>query len=225
MTIAERLAQVREQIRDAALRSGRDSQGVRLIAVSKRQPIERIRAAYEAGHRDFGENYPQGLFERAHLLPGDVRWHMIGHLQSNKARRTGELAAMIHTVDSVKVARKLDLGAAARVDPVPVLVQVNVARERGKSGVDPRGLEELLGLLRAFENLQVCGLMVIPPFDEQPRRWFSALREARDRAVVATGVPLPELSMGMSGDFTIAVEEGATMVRVGTAIFGERDAN
>ncbi len=220
-SVAERLAEVMARIGDAARMADRSAEEIRLVAVSKRQPPERIRAAYDAGHRDFGENYVQGLVAHAELLPDDAVWHMIGHLQSNKAKRAAEYAAWIHTVDSVKVARGLAKGASGR----SVLLQVNVAGEAGKAGVLPDAVEPLVLELSTFEGVQLRGFMLIPPNDGQSAAHYDALRELRDRVQASSGVPLPELSMGMSGDFAVAVACGATIVRVGTSIFGVRDVS
>lgn len=225
MTIAERLTEARVRIARAAERAGRDPSSVRLVAVSKLHPADSIREAYEAGQRDFGENYAQELVRKAESLADlpDLRWHMIGHLQTNKARHVAPAAAMVHTVDSPKLAAELGRRALAVGRTIDVLVEVNVARDPAKSGCLPEQLPEVLAAIREQSTLRARGLMTIPPFTEDPegaRPFFAMLRELRD----AHGGPeaLPELSMGMSHDVEVAVEEGATIVRVGTAIFGER---
>jgi len=227
MTIAERLTQARERIARAAERAGRDPNTVRLVAVSKTHPASAIREAYEAGQRDFGENYAQELVRKAESLADlpDLRWHMIGHLQTNKARLVAPLVATVHTVDSPKLAVELGRRALAAGRTINVLVEVNVARDAAKSGCSPDQLGDVLAALREQPALRTRGLMTIPPFTEDPegaRPYFAQLRELRDAHGGAE--VLPELSMGMSHDVEVAVEEGATIVRIGTAIFGARPA-
>lgn len=218
MSVTENLQVVRARIAEACAASGRTKDAVRLVAVSKRQPDERLREAFEAGHRDFGENYVQEILRKMELLP-EARWHMIGHVQTNKAKKLGG-AAMVHTVDSAKVGRALARGVpeGARL---PVLIEVNVAEEATKAGVAPAQVVPLLEALAALEPLEPLGLMCIPPVGDG-RRWFAALRRLVERARASTGLPLPELSMGMSADYEDAIAEGSTLVRVGTAIFGPR---
>lgn len=223
--IAKRLAEVRERIARAAESADRDPETVRLVAVSKLHPAEAIREAYEAGQRDFGENYAQELVHKAEALadlPG-IRWHMIGHLQSNKARIVAPHAAMVHTIDSPKLASELGRRASALGRTLEVLVEVNVASDPNKSGCHPDDLEPILDAIAAQPGLRARGLMTIPPFTEDPegaRPFFASLRELRD----AHGgtARLPDLSMGMTHDVEVAIREGASLVRVGTAIFGER---
>lgn len=211
--IAALAAEIEARIADACRRAGRPRASVRLVAVSKGQPAERLLEAHAAGLRVFGESYAQELERHAALFPpGAIEWHFIGHLQSNKAKRVAALAAMVHSVDSVKLSRALG--------PVPQLIEIRIGGEETKSGVDPERAEALLAELGP--EARVEGLMCIPPQDGEPRRHFAALRELADRLRAATGRPLPELSMGMSGDFEDAILEGATFVRVGTALFGER---
>ena len=242
--IAERLAAVRERIANACARAHReavssstspcpgrggianadeDKPPVRLVLASKTQPPEAVAAAYAAGARDFGENYVQeAIAKRAALahLSG-ARWHLIGHLQSNKARAAVDHFDLIHTLDSPRLA-----SALARIrptPPVPLLIEVNLGGEASKSGVPPDAVAPLLDSVRA--GVDVRGLMTIPPPASDPsdsRRWFARLRELRDRLAIAAGLALPELSMGMTEDFEYAIEEGATIVRVGRAVFGER---
>lgn len=221
--VAKRLASVRAEIARAAEGAKRDPASVRLVAVSKLHPASAIREAYEAGQRDFGENYAQELVQKAGELSDlpDLRWHMIGHLQSNKARLLAPHIAMIHTIDSAKLAAELGRRIEALGRTLEALVEVNVARDPNKSGCDPADLPSILEAVRAEGALTLRGLMTMPPFTEDPegaRPSFSRLREVRD----AAGEGLPELSMGMSHDLRVAIEEGATIVRVGTAIFGER---
>lgn len=223
--IPERLAMVRAQIAEAARRAGRPIDSVRLVAVSKTKPAEAIRIAYAAGQRDFGENYVQELVDKAKVLDDlpDLRWHFIGSLQRNKAKPATNLSAMIHTVDRDELVVELDKRAFSRGKPLDVLIEVNVGDETSKSGAALENLPKLLENARNAKNLRVKGLMAIPPFLDDPeavRPYFVKLRTLRD----AHGGPaeLPELSMGMSHDCHVAIAEGATLVRVGTAIFGSR---
>ncbi len=221
--IAQNLEEVRAAIAAAAQRSGRDPGSVRLVAVSKTVDLERIRAAIDAGQDLFGENYLQEARDKIAALGRQVSWHLVGSLQSNKAREAVELFDLIHAVDRLKLARALD-AAAARLGKVQdVLIQVNQAGEATKSGVAPAAAPALLQEVARLPHLRVLGLMTMPPWFPDPeaaRPYFRALRELRDHLRGLTGLPLTELSMGMSGDFAVAVEEGATLVRVGTAIFG-----
>jgi pyridoxal phosphate enzyme (YggS family) len=214
--IAERLKAVRERI----LATGRE---VRLIAVSKTHPPEAVRAAYAAGQRDFGENYVQELVEKAELLSDldDLRWHMIGHLQRNKVRQVVKHTSVLHTIDSMKLVEELGKRVDARL---AVLVEVNVSGEKSKSGCRPDEIEVILEAIEAQPKLELRGLMTVPPHTEDPagaRPYFDRLVELRD----ANGGSerLPELSMGMTRDLEHAIAAGATMVRVGTAIFGARN--
>lgn len=223
--IPERLALVRAQIAEAARRAGRPTDSVRLVAVSKTKPAEAIRIAYAAGQRDFGENYVQELVDKAKVLDDlpDLRWHFIGSLQRNKAKPATNLSAMIHTVDRDELVVELDKRAFSRGKPLDVLIEVNVGDESSKSGAALENFPKLLENAKNAKNLRVKGLMAIPPFLDDPeavRPYFVKLRALRD----AHGGPaeLPELSMGMSHDCHVAIEEGATLVRVGTAIFGSR---
>lgn len=223
--IASRLAEVRGRIARAAERAGREPSSVRLVAVSKRQPAEAVREAWEAGQREFGENYAQELAHKAEALAAldGLRWHMIGHLQSNKARLVAPHVAAVHTIDSPSLARELGKRAATTGRTIDALVEVNVARDPAKSGCAPDALEPVLAAIRAEPSLRLVGLMTMPPYTDDPdaaRPFFAALRELRARHGGAAA--LPELSMGMSHDLEAAIAEGATIVRVGTAIFGER---
>lgn len=223
-SIAEALAEVRARIERAATSAARAPDTVRLVAVSKTKPASAIREAYEAGQRDFGENYAQELAEKAEALADlpDIRWHFIGHLQSNKAKLVAPIAHLVHTVDSPSLAREL----AKRVeklgrDRLRVLVEVNIGGEAQKHGAKPDDLPMLLEAVSAQPNLLLQGLMTIPPQDlDEARRAFEGLAALRDRH----GGParLPELSMGMTDDLEVAIACGATMVRIGTAIFGAR---
>jgi len=218
VTIATKLRKTRERIALAATNAGRDPDSIRLIAVSKRHPASAIREAYEAGQRDFGENYVQELVEKAALLADleDLRFHLIGHLQSNKAKLVAGVGAAVQTVDSLKLAAAL----AKHVTPGATLsihIQVNVGGEDRKSGCAPEDLPGLIDAIRALPALELAGLMTIPPEGDEPTR-----RAFRELASLAKTHELTSLSMGMSSDLEIAVAEGATMVRVGTAIFGSR---
>jgi hypothetical protein len=216
--IARNLAGVRDRIAAAARRAGRDPDSIRLVAVSKRKPPEAIREAYGAGARDFGENYVRELVEKAGALEdlGPIRWHLVGHLQRNKAAEAIRVANVVHTIDSVRLA---DAIRKRVTRPLDVLIEVNVAGEAQKSGCRPAEVGEILAVLAGAPLLTPRGLMTVPPLSEDPqasRPHFRALRALRD----AHG--LSELSMGMTADLEVAVEEGATIVRVGTAIFGDR---
>jgi pyridoxal phosphate enzyme (YggS family) len=223
--IAQNLAQVQALISKAAQAAGRDPAAVRLVAVSKTVDLERLRAAIDAGHRLFGENYLQEAKAKIQVLGREIGWHLVGHLQTNKAKAAVELFDLIHAVDRLKLARALD-AAAARLGKVQdVLLQVNQGGEDTKSGVAPEAAADLLEEMARLPHLRVLGLMTMPPWLADPeavRPYFRDLRELREKLRDRSGLPLPELSMGMSGDFEVAVEEGATLVRVGTAIFGAR---
>jgi hypothetical protein len=224
--IAARLTAVRERIARAANRVKRDPAAVRLVLASKTQPPEAIRAAYAAGAREFGENYVQEAATKQDALADlqdleDLRWHLIGHLQTNKARDAANRFGLIHSLDSARLG--LALGRARPAPRVRVLIEVNAAGEASKSGVAAADLERLIEETRA--TVEILGLMTIPPPASDPERsrsHFVALRATRDRLAAATELALTELSMGMTDDFEVAIEEGATIVRVGRAIFGER---
>jgi hypothetical protein len=226
MDIAANLAQVRERIAAAARAAGRDPSEVRLVAVSKTKPAAAVRQAWEAGQVLFGENYVQEARDKiAQVGPGPV-WHLIGHLQSNKAKLAASLFAVVETVDRPKIARALDRHARELGKELGVLLQVNVSGEPQKSGCSPEEAEALAQEVAELPGLRLMGLMTMPPFFDQPERarpYFARLRELAQR--LARNLPpgsMEELSMGMSGDFEVAIAEGATLVRVGTAIFGAR---
>jgi hypothetical protein len=231
MSIGENLTIVQERIRAAARRSGREPNDIALMAVSKTHPPERIRQAYDAGVRLFGENRVQEFAGKAEALRDlrDAHWHMIGHLQTNKAAKAVELFSAVDSVDSVKLAEKLDASVRATDKKLAVLIEINVGGEAAKTGVvaGSRELEELLSAAARLERLEFRGLMTVPPYAEDPeaaRPYFRNLRELRDqiRSRNLPGIAMDVLSMGMSHDFEVAIEEGSTCVRVGTAIFGER---
>ena len=223
--IAERLQRVRDRISAACDRAGRDPGSVRLIAVSKTVPIAGVAEALAAGQTLFGENRVQeALAKMAEAGPG-ATWHLVGHLQKNKARHAIGAFALIHGLDDRELAFELDRRAAARSTRQPVLVQANLSGEATKRGSDEDGLMPLLTAVADLPHLELRGLMIVPPPVDDPelsRPWFRRLKQLRDRAASLLGRPLPELSMGMTDDFEVAIEEGATMVRVGRAIFGER---
>ena len=231
MSISDNIAEIRERIEAAARRAGRLPDEIKLMAVTKTHPPERIREAYSAGLRLFGENRVQEFAGKASVLADlqDASWHMIGHLQTNKAGKAAELFSAIDSIDSVKLAEKLDVAARNAGKMLDVLIEVNVGGEAAKSGAAPASteLEELLASTARFEALHFRGLMTVPPFSEDPesaRPFFRRLRELRD-TIAARNLPnirMETLSMGMSHDFEVAIEEGSTCVRVGTAIFGER---
>ena len=228
MSIAGRLTEIRTRIERAARSAGRSPSSVRLVAVSKTFPIDAIREAYAAGQRDFGENRVQeGLQKISTSADLSIRWHLLGHLQTNKARKAAPAFAMIQSVDSVELLGRLDAAATETGHRPDVLIKVDLAQEATKFGVPPAEMPAVFDAAATCRAARVVGLMTLPPAPETPedsRPWFRQLRELRD-GWQASGVPatmLQELSMGMSGDFEVAVEEGATIVRVGSAIFGER---
>jgi hypothetical protein len=223
--IARNVREVRERITRACERAGRDVASVKLIGVSKTFGPDAIRSAIEAGVHDLGENRVQELREKIGDVGRDARWHMIGHLQSNKAKDAVHLFDVVQSVDRMSLAEKLDKEAGEAGRKLEVLVQVNIGAEPQKSGVELADAKKLIRDVAALRHLSLRGLMTIPPIDDDKRTrgYFRALRELRD-AIEAELDPvgLPEISMGMTDDFETAIEEGATMVRVGRAIFGER---
>ncbi len=227
MSIAENLKTIQERIASAAKRAGRDPSSVRLIVVTKTVAPERIKEAAEAGAGILGENRVQEAREKIEQLGGIASWHLIGHLQSNKAKYAVKLFDMIHSVDTVELAREIDRQAAKIGKVQDVLIEVSIAGEETKAGIAIEGVSALVREAARLQHVSIKGLMAIPPFLDDPeevRPYFRALRETAKsiEAEQIPGVSMRELSMGMSGDFETAVEEGATMVRVGTAIFGER---
>jgi hypothetical protein len=226
VSIAANVAEVAGRIRAAEARAGRPAGSVTLCAVSKTFPATAVREAVQAGITNIGENRVQeAVSKRVEAAVEGVRWHLIGHLQTNKVRPAVETFDVIQTIDSVRLAERVHRVAVALERSVEVLVQVELGHEPTKTGVDEADLQELVRAVDCLERLRLTGLMVIPPYDEQPentRHWFRRLRELRDRLNEVRQTPLNELSMGMSHDFEVAIEEGATMVRVGTAVFGAR---
>jgi pyridoxal phosphate enzyme (YggS family) len=227
-SIARNLALIRERIARASERASRRANEITLVAVSKTFPAEAIRAAYEAGLRHFGENRVQE-WEAKHPVVAELTatWHLIGHLQGNKARRAARLFSRVDSVDSLELARKLDACAGEEAKRLSILIEVHLGNEESKTGVAERDLPQLAETIAVLPRLELLGLMAIPPFldeTERMRPHFCKLRELRDDLTRRLGRPLPVLSMGMSHDFEVAIEEGATEIRVGSALFGERQA-
>jgi pyridoxal phosphate enzyme (YggS family) len=224
-TIEENLRTVKERINDAAVRAGRDPAQITLIAVTKTVAIERIREAIAAGMFVFGENYVQEARRKIDEIGhAGLQWHFIGHLQTNKAHYAVRFFDLIHAVDSIKLARELDKKAAAEGRTVDCLIEVNLSEEESKFGITEDKARGLTHEMKGLKNISLQGLMTMPPYFDDPelaRPYFIALRTLQEK-IAQDGIPLPELSMGMSTDFEVAIEEGATMVRVGRAIFGER---
>lgn len=228
--IKENLEEVREKIRQACQRSGRREEDVTLISVSKTRPVEMLKEAYEAGSRDFGENRVQEIMEKYGQMPEDVRWHMIGHLQKNKVRQVIDKAVLIHSVDTVELAEQIEKDAAKRDLTVDILLEVNVAEEESKFGFRTEEVEAAVMKIKEFPHVHIKGLMTIAPFvsnSEDNREVFKKLYQlyVDIRSKNIDNVNMSVLSMGMTGDYEVAVEEGATMIRVGTGIFGARTRN
>src|SRR5881227_1927803 len=224
-SIAENLVRVREQIARAAAKAGSVADGIALVAITKTHPAEIVRKAVDAGQTLFGESKVQEARVKIPLLPSNLRWHFIGHLQKNKIRHALPLFEMIHSVDSLGLAQAIDRIAQEDGLHLRILLEVNVAGEGSKFGFKTTTLRAELESLLMLSRLSIEGLMCIPPLAEEPeasRRYFVELRELRDAIEKEFQVKLPQLSMGMTNDYSVAVEEGATLVRVGTAIFGER---
>jgi len=226
--IGGRLAIIRDRMAAAARSAGRDPSTIRLVAVSKTFPVDAIREAYAAGQRDFGENRVQEVLQKITSAADlEIRWHLLGHLQTNKARKAGPAFATIHSVDTVELLEKIDAAAADAGRTPELLIQVDLAGETTKFGASPEDVPRLFDAAASCRAARVSGLMTLPPVPESPedaRPWFRRLRGLRDQWLAA-GVPAPmlqELSMGMSADFEVAIHEGSTIVRVGTAIFGSR---
>ena len=227
--LKKRLSNVKERIKKAAIDCGRDPDTVELVAVSKTIPEDAVREAIKAGADILGENYIQEAKDKINALSAyPVSWHFIGHLQSNKAKYAVKLFDMIHTVDSLKLAKELNKQAKKINKIQKILIQVNISMESTKSGVHEEDAQKLIKEISLFENISIKGLMTMPPFFNNPekvRPYFSALWNLRDkiRNEAIKNVRMQELSMGMTGDFEVAIKEGATLVRIGTAIFGERN--
>lgn len=226
--ITENYRMIRQKVDEACRRAGRDPQSVTLIAVSKTKPVSMIEELLPYGVTDFGENKPQELREKYQILPKDIRWHMIGHLQRNKVKYVVGRACMIHSLDSLRLAETIQQEAAKQDLRIPVLIEVNMAGEESKDGVAPQETEALIRQISVFPNLEVQGLMTIAPFVENPeenrvhfRNLFKLFIDIKAQNI--DNINMCCLSMGMTNDYEVAVEEGATHVRVGTGIFGERD--
>lgn len=226
--IKDNLQNVEENIRQACLRSGRDVSEVTLISVSKTKPVEMIQEAYEYGKREFGENKAQELKEKYEVLPKDIKWHFIGHLQTNKIKYIIGRTCLIHSVDSLHLAEAIEKECVKRNTHVDILVEVNVAQEASKFGLKLEDTLELVRQISKLEHLHIRGLMTIAPFVEDPEENRSIFRQLKQLSVDIgakniDNVDMSVLSMGMTGDYQVAGEEGATHVRVGTGIFGERN--
>lgn len=226
--LKERLEEVEENIQEACRRAGRDRSEVTLIAVSKTKPAEILKEAYDLGVRVFGENKVQELTEKFEVLPKDIRWHMIGHLQTNKVKYIADKVELIHSVDSLRLAETIEKEAAKRGRVIDILVEVNVAEEESKFGLKKEEVIPFIEKVAGFSHINVRGLMTIAPFVENPEKNRSVFADLRKLSVDITAknidnVNVSILSMGMTNDYEVAIEEGATMVRVGTGIFGARD--
>lgn len=226
--IRERLEKVQNSISEAVKASGRDEKDVTLIAVSKTKPVEMIKEVYDAGIRDFGENKVQEIIDKYPKLPSDIRWHLIGHLQTNKVKYIIDKVCMIHSVDSLKLAQEISRQAIKHNVTADILIEVNVAGEDTKFGVKPEDTLSLCEKISTLANVRIRGLMTVAPFVDDPeenRAVFCTLRQlfVDIDAKNIDNVCMDCLSMGMSNDYTVAIEEGATFVRVGTSIFGQRD--
>lgn len=225
--VKENLITVEQNIQKACARAGRSRSEVQLIAVSKTKPVELLQEAWDCGIRDFGENKPQEIRDKFPQLPEDIRWHMIGHLQRNKIKYIIDKVCMIHSIESVRLAEAVSEEAAKHGRIIPVLVEVNMAGEESKFGVRPEETEAFIREISVLPNIRVDGLMTIAPYTENPEDNRVHFRNLKKLCVDINGknidnVVMSNLSMGMTGDYEVAIEEGATMVRVGTGIFGER---
>ena len=226
--LSENLRDVEKRIEEACKRSNRDPKEVTLIAVSKTKPVEMLQEVYDAGARNFGENKVQEIMDKYDHLPQDIHWHMIGHLQRNKVKYIVDKVQMIHSVDSLRLAETIDKEAKKKNVTVPILIEVNVAEEDSKFGLSLEEVTALAEEISKLSNVRVCGLMTVAPFVEDPEENREVFRSLKKLSVDIAAkninnVTMSVLSMGMTNDYEVAVEEGATMVRVGTAIFGARD--
>ena len=226
--IKENLANVRKNIEESCKKVGRDVSEVTLITVSKTKPLSDLRIAYEEGSRDFGENKVQELVSKIDEMPSDVKWHLIGHLQRNKVKYIAGKVAMIHSVDSYRLAEEINVQAKKNSCVIPILIEINIAGEDTKFGIKPEEAEELIREISELENVKVSGLMTIAPNvanPEENRAYFKAMKDlfVDISSKNIDNVEMKVLSMGMTNDYMVAVEEGATMIRVGTGIFGARD--
>ena len=226
--VAENLAQVQKNIDESCREINRDPEEVTLIAVSKTKPVEMLKEAYNAGTRVFGENKVQEIVDKYDQMPSDVKWHMIGHLQRNKVKYIVDKVAMIHSVDSFRLAETIEKEAAKKDVIVPILIEVNVAQEESKFGLKPEEVLPFIEEIADFSHIQIKGLMTIAPYVENAEENRGIFRELKKLSVDIeakniNNVTMSVLSMGMTGDYMVAVQEGATMVRVGTGIFGARN--
>lgn len=226
--LADKLASVQKNIQDACKRSGRSPKDVTLVAVSKTKPVSMLKEAYDAGQRIFGENKVQEITDKYDQMPSDVQWHMIGHLQRNKVKYIIDKAAMIHSVDSLRLAETIEQEAAKKNLYMPILIEVNVAEEESKFGLKIDEVLPFTEQISAFPHLKIKGLMTIAPFVDDPEENRDVFRKLKKLSVDIAAkninnVSMSVLSMGMTNDYQVAIEEGSTMVRVGTGIFGERN--
>jgi pyridoxal phosphate enzyme (YggS family) len=231
--LKQKISEIKNRVSNAASSCNRETESIRLVAVTKTVPAERITEAVAEGISIIGESYIQEAREKYALLSGfPVSWHFIGHLQTNKAKYAVKIFDLIHSVDSMRLAEELDIQAKKIGKVQNVLIEVNLGKEKTKSGINEEDAPDIINKMSCFKNLFIKGLMIIPPFFDDPERvrpYFSALRDLRDRigssldSCLVKNIAMDELSMGMSGDFETAIEEGATLVRIGTAIFGERE--
>lgn len=228
--LAENLKEVEENIQKACDKAGRKREEVTLIAVSKTKPVSMLSEIYDCNVRDFGENKVQEICEKREQLPSDIRWHMIGHLQRNKVKYIVSDVTLIHSVDTYRLAEEINIQAKKVKRIVPILIEVNIAGEDSKFGIRPEETRQLIEEISKLDNIQIKGLMTIAPFVEDPeenRPYFKKIKELSVDIAKENidNVSMDVLSMGMTGDYTVAIEEGATMVRVGTGIFGARNYN
>ena len=228
--LKENLQQVEENIKKACKKSGRDRADVTLIAVSKTKPVEMLQTVYDCGVRDFGENKVQEMCDKMEVLPGDIKWHMIGHLQTNKVKYIVGRTELIHSVDSVHLAAEIQKQAVKKDVIVPILIEVNIAEEESKFGIQKEDTIAMVRQIAEMDHLRIKGLMTIAPFVENAEDNRLYFREIKQLSVDIKNqnidnVSMDVLSMGMTGDYEVAIEEGATLVRVGTGIFGERNYN
>lgn len=226
--VKENLSQIQENIKKACEKSGRDPEEITLIAVSKTKPIPMLEEAYEAGSRDFGENKVQEIMDKYPALPKDIRWHMIGHLQRNKVKYIVDKVCLIHSVDSLRLAEEINLQSEKHQVETDILIEINIAQEESKFGVSKTEVTKLIEEAASLPYIHIKGLMAVAPFTENPednRKYFKEIRELSVDIMEKNidNVNMSVLSMGMTGDYMVAIEEGATMVRVGTGIFGERN--
>lgn len=226
--LKENLKEVEKNILQACEKAGRNREDVTLIAVSKTKPVPMLQEIYEEGIRDFGENKVQELASKYEEMPKDIRWHMIGHLQRNKVRQVIDKACLIHSVDSYRLAEEINIQAKKKNIVVPILVEVNIAEEESKFGIHKEDAIQLVEEIAELENIRIEGLMTIAPYVEDPEENRQYFRNIKQLSVDITrknidNVTMNVLSMGMTGDYTVAIEEGATLVRVGTGIFGARN--